>query len=138
MVNMLHRKIHVDDGFCISKVVTSTQGKKEDKEHGNRQKFEDVELQALLDEDNSQTHKQLAEQLGVSQRIVSDRLREMGKIQKSGRWVPHESNDKQMEKRKNTPDIFLARYKRKSFLPLIVTGDQKRIYFENPKRKNHG
>lgn len=29
----------------------------------------------------------------------------------------------------------LARYKRKSFLHRIVTGDEKWIYFENPKRK---
>jgi len=47
-----------------------------------------VELQALLDEDNLQTQKQLAEQLSVSQQAVSNCLREMGKIQKViGRWV---------------------------------------------------
>ena len=45
----------------------------------------DVELQALLDEDDSQTQKQLAEQLSISQQAVSNRLREMGKIQKVGR-----------------------------------------------------
>jgi len=38
-----------------------------DKEHGKPpKKYEDVELQALLDEDDSQTQKQLAEQLSVS------------------------------------------------------------------------
>ena len=31
--------------------------------------------------------------------------------------------------------MLLARYKRKSFLHRIVTGDEKWIYFENPKRK---
>ena len=46
-------------------------------------KFEDVELQATLDEDDSQTQKQLAEQLGVSQRAVSNWPQEMGKIQKT-------------------------------------------------------
>ena len=57
-----------------------------DKEHGKPpKKYEDVELQALLDEDDSQTQKQLAEQLSVSQQAVSNRLREMGKIQKVGR-----------------------------------------------------
>ena len=49
-----------------------------------------MELQALLDEVDSQTQKQLAEQLSVSQQAVSNRLREMGKIQKVGRWMPHE------------------------------------------------
>ncbi|EGI58037.1 Mariner Mos1 transposase [Acromyrmex echinatior] len=59
-----------------------------DKEHGKSSKrYEDVELQALLDEDDSQTQKQLAEQLSVSQQIVSNRLREMEKIQKVGRWI---------------------------------------------------
>ena len=65
-------------------------------------RFEDVELQASLDEDDSQTRTQLAEQLGVSQRAVSARLRKMGKIRKSGIWVPHELNDGQTKKRKNT------------------------------------
>ena len=36
--------------------------------------FEDVELQALLDEDDGQTQKQLAEQLNVSQATISRRL----------------------------------------------------------------
>jgi len=53
-----------------------------------------VELQALLDEDDSQTQKQLAKQLSVSQQAVSNRLREMGKIQKVGSQVPHELNER--------------------------------------------
>ena len=35
----------------------------------------------------------------------------------------------------NTCQILLARQKRKSFLHRIVTGDEKWIYFQNPKRK---
>jgi len=58
-----------------------------------------VELQALLDEDDSQTQKQLSEQLSVSQQAVSNRLREIGKIQKVVRWVPYELNERQMERR---------------------------------------
>jgi len=72
-----------------------------------------MELQALLDED-LQTQKQLVEQLSVSQQAVSNRLREIGKIQKIGRWVSHELNERQMEKRKNTYEILLKRYRRKS------------------------
>ena len=72
-------------------------------------------FRASLDEEDSQTQKQLAEQMSVSQQAASNRLREMGKIQKTGRWVPHELNDRKMEKRKNTRDILLR----------IVTGDEK-------------
>ena len=46
-----------------------------------------MELQALLDEDDSQKQKQLSEQLGVSQQVVSNRLAQMRKIQKTGKWV---------------------------------------------------
>ena len=52
----------------------------------NRQKIEDVKLQELLVENDSQTRKQLAEQFGVGLPIVSNWLREMGKIQKIDRW----------------------------------------------------
>ena len=34
MVNILHRKIRVNDGFAVLNMVTSTQVKKEDKERG--------------------------------------------------------------------------------------------------------
>ena len=55
MANMLHREIRVNESFGVSKVVTSTQDKKEDKEHGKlSKKFENKELQALLDEDDAQ------------------------------------------------------------------------------------
>ena len=40
-----------------------------------------------------------------------------------------------MERRKNTCEILLERYRRKSFLHRIVTGDEKWIFFENPKCK---
>jgi len=51
-----------------------------------------------------------------------------------GKWVPYELNERQQENRKITCEM-LARYKRKSFLQRIVTGDEKWIYFENPKHK---
>ncbi|GFW18354.1 mariner Mos1 transposase [Trichonephila clavipes] len=58
----------------------------------------------------------------------------MGKIIKVGRLVPHELTYRQQENRKLVCEMLLARYKRKSYLHRIVTGDEKWIYFENPKR----
>ena len=59
-------------------------------------KFQDSELQALLDEDDAQT-QQLADQLNVTREAVSLRLKAMGKIQNVGKWVPHEPNERQQE-----------------------------------------
>ena len=47
-------------------------------------KFQDSELQALLDEVDAQT-QQLADQLNVTREAVSIRLKAMGKIQKMGK-----------------------------------------------------
>ncbi|GFS89220.1 mariner Mos1 transposase [Trichonephila clavipes] len=58
----------------------------------------------------------------------------MDKIIKVGRSVPHELTDSQQENQKLVSEMLLARYKRKSYLHRIVTGDEKWIYFENPKR----
>ncbi|GFV14657.1 mariner Mos1 transposase [Trichonephila clavipes] len=58
----------------------------------------------------------------------------MGKIIKVGRWVPHELTGRQQENRKIVSEMLLACYKQKSYLHRIVTGDEKWIYFENPKR----
>ena len=102
---------------------------------GRPKKCDDEQLQALLDDDPTQTQQQLAEALNVSQETISRRLRAMGKINKIGKWVPHELNERQMENRKVTCEMLLQRHERKSFLYRIVTGDEKWIYFENPKRR---
>lgn len=62
-----------------------------DKERGRPpKKFNDADLQALLDEDDAQTQEQLANALNVTQASISTRLHAMGKIQKATRWVPYE------------------------------------------------
>ncbi|GFW53182.1 mariner Mos1 transposase [Trichonephila clavipes] len=86
-------------------------------------KFEDAELQALLDEDDGQTQEHLAEQLNVDQSTISRRLKAMGKIINVVRSVPHVLTDRQQENRKIVCEMLLARYKRKSYLHRIVTGD---------------
>jgi len=88
-----------------------------DKKRENRpRKVEDCQcrlsLQALLDEDDTQSQKMLAEQLSVSQAAISMRLHAMRKVQKIGKWVLHELNDRQMERRQNTCQILLAKKKK--------------------------
>ena len=107
-----------------------------DKEHpGAAKKFEDEELQALLDEDPIQSQQQLAQTLNVTRGAICQCLKAMGKIQKYGKWVPCQLNDRQMENRKTICEMLLQRFERKYFLHRIVTGDDKWIYFENLKRK---
>ncbi|UYV70362.1 SETMAR [Cordylochernes scorpioides] len=98
-------------------------------------KFEDAELEALLDEDSSQTQEELSETLGVTQQAISNRLKVMGMVQKQGNWVPYELEPGNIERRICTCKLLLNRQNRKGFLHRIVTGDEKWIHYDNPKRR---
>ena len=60
----------------------------------------------------------------------------MGKINKLGKWVPYHLNEHQVEILKVAYIMLLRRHERKSVLYQIVMGDEKWIYFKNPKQKN--
>lgn len=108
----------------------------QDKERpGQPKKVEDADLQALLDENACQTQKELALELNVDQKTISRHLHSMGKIRKLGRWVPHQLNENQRNARITLSKKHLADYKKNSFLHRIVTGDEKWVYYKNPKRK---
>ena len=102
---------------------------------GQPKKFKDEELEALLDEDFCQTQEELAESLGVTQAAISKRLKAAKYIQKQGNWVPHELKPRDVERRFCMSEMLLERHKKKSFLHRIVTGDEKWIHYDNPKRK---
>jgi len=108
----------------------------EDQERaGCPKKFEDAELQALLDVDPCQTQEELALSLEVTQQNISLRLKAMGMIQKEGHWVPYELKPRDIERRFFVSEQLLNRQKRKGFLHRIVTGDEKWIHYDNPKRR---
>ncbi|KAG5305838.1 MOS1T transposase, partial [Pseudoatta argentina] len=56
-------------------------------------------------------------------------------IQKQGHWVPYELKPRDVERRFGTCELLLQRQKRKGFLHRIVTGDEKWIHYDNPKRR---
>ncbi|UYV63088.1 SLC25A3 [Cordylochernes scorpioides] len=87
------------------------------------QKFEDAELQALLDEDSTQMQRN------------SRNNSSLGMTQKLSKWVPHELSERQQERRLVTCEGLLARHEKKSFLHRIVTSDEKWIHFSNPTRQ---
>lgn len=99
---------------------------------GQPKKFEDEELQAIIKEDPCQTLEEIAQTLNVERSTVGKRLHVLGMIQKQGKWLPHELTERQQENRKSVCEMFLSRH---SFLHRIVTGDEKWVWYENPKRR---
>jgi len=60
----------------------------------------------------------------------------MGMIQKQGNWVPYELKPRDVERRFFTREQLIQR-QRKGFLHRIVTGDEKWIFYDNPKKKKY-
>ena len=57
-------------------------------------------------------------------------------IQKQGNWVPYELKPRDVERRFFTREQLIQR-QRKGFLHRIVTGDEKWIFYDNPKKKKY-
>lgn len=102
---------------------------------GQSKIFEDADLKNLLIEDPCQTQAELASHLGVTQTAICLRLKKLGFIQKACRWVPHNLSPDNKNRRYETALSLLTRFKKKDFLHKIVTGDEKWIYYQNPKRR---
>jgi len=66
---------------------------------GQPKKFEDAELQALLDENLARMLEELAQTLNIDKSTVSDRLQAMRKIQKEGKYVSHKLFELVMQNR---------------------------------------
>lgn len=82
-----------------------------DKDHGKPpKKFENEDLQALLDKDDTQTQQQLEDSLNVTKPTICLRLQAMGKIQKEGNWRLNELTERNKEQRKTTCEILFERF----------------------------
>ncbi|GBP37916.1 Mariner Mos1 transposase [Eumeta japonica] len=108
----------------------------EDKERsGAPEKFQDKKLEELLNQNRCQTLTELRKTLQVNESTVSEHLKVLEIIQKQGLWVPYELKLRDVERCFLTCELLLQRQKRKGFLHPIVTGDEKGIHYDYPKRK---
>lgn len=104
----------------------------DNKRSGQPKKFEDDDLQGIIKEDACQTLEEIARTLNVDRSTAGKRLHALGMTQKHGKWLPHDLTERQQENRKTVCEMVLTRH---SFLHRIVTGDEKWVWYENPKRR---
>jgi len=70
-----------------------------------------------------------------SDSTISYRLKPLRMIQKQGNWVLYELKPRNVERRFFACEMLFARHKRKGFLHRLVTGDEKWIHYDNPKKR---
>lgn len=84
----------------------------------------------------SQTSRELAIVLECDHTTVLDHLKQIGKVNKAGVWVPHELSPENLLQRMTICSSLLSRQEVDPFLKRIVTGDEKWVLYVNVKRKN--
>lgn len=93
------------------------------------------ELKEMVEADPSQTTQELAAWFNVTLPTRSTHLRQINKIKKYEKSVPHDLTDLQKETRVETCVALLNRYRNEGILDRIVTCDEKWILYDNRKRK---
>ena len=90
--------------------------KLEDKESsGAPKKFEDKELDEILDEDRSQMLAELGKTLQVDESTYLKRIKVLGMIQKQGLWGTYELKPRNVKRHFVTCELLLQRQKRNGF-----------------------
>jgi len=97
-------------------------------------KVNNDELKVIVEFDPSQSAYELSLKFGVSKQTILTHLAQIGKVKKLDKWVPHELNEKQKQKRLEACLMLLSRHKSDPFLNRIVTCDEKWIQYDNRKR----
>ena len=79
--------------------------------------------------------RRIGRNIGSDPQAISKRLKAMGMIQKQGNWFPNELKPRDVERRFFACEQLLQRLNQKGFLQRIVTGDEKCVHYNNPKRR---
>ncbi|CAK1598370.1 unnamed protein product [Parnassius mnemosyne] len=94
-------------------------------------KVEHKEVKAIVEADTSQSTSKIAAGFGVSDKTVLIYLKQIGKVKKPKRWVPHELSESNLQTRVDCCLTLLNRYNNEGILNRIITCDEKWILYDN-------
>ncbi|KAM5284018.1 protein AF-10 isoform 13-T19 [Hipposideros larvatus] len=107
----------------------------EDEEHSGRPLQVDYDqLRAVIKADSLTTTREVAKELNIGHSTVFRHLKQIGKVKKLGKWVPHELTANQKNRRFEVSSSLILRNNNEPFLDRIVTCDEKWIVYDNRQR----
>lgn len=108
----------------------------EDEEHpGKEPQLQNEEILQKIHETPRISTRELADAVNYSHTTIIRHLHQMGFKPIFGHWVPHFLTDPMKGQRSSISAALLSRYERKSFLPNLITGDEKWMLTANFQRK---
>jgi len=111
----------------------------EDEEgRGRPSAVDNDQLKVIIEADPRKTTRELEADLNVDHSTIVRHLDQIGKVKKLDKWVPHELNENQRNRRYVVSSGLLLRNKDDPFLDRIMTCDEKWILYDNPLDRHNG
>lgn len=89
----------------------------------------------LVEEDPRLTLDEIAEKMGAPRSTIFDHLKAIGKRSLERKWVPHLLSEMNKMQRISICNSLLIQHEKDPFTHRIITGDEKWVQYDNPKRK---
>lgn len=92
-------------------------------------------IKSIIDQDCHSTTRSIAEKVNISHITVGRHLKSLNYVNRYDVWIPHQLTEKNVMRRIEVCNSLLLRNLEDPFLKRTITGDEKWIVFDNPKRK---
>lgn len=102
---------------------------------GRPEVVDSKELLKIIEADPRLTTRELEAILGCDHSTVARHLHKIGKVNKLGKWVPHELTSDQKLARVTICNSLLRKNETEPFLDKLITGDEKWVLYVNVQRK---
>ncbi|XP_066907319.1 histone-lysine N-methyltransferase SETMAR-like [Halyomorpha halys] len=92
------------------------------------------DVRRVVELDPRQSCSEIASQLNISATTAWNYLKELGKVKKLDKWIPHKLSDANMLVRLTTASSLTSRLKVEPFLNRFITCDEKWVLYNNFRR----